>query len=197
MAYAIGLLTTDGNLSPDGRHFDFTSNDVGLIETFKSCLNLTNRTGRKKSTYTGKLAYRVQFGNIFLYHKLVEIGLMPNKSKILGILNIPDKFFFDFLRGHLDRDGSIKRYFDPIYKNSLRLYVSFLSASEKHIQWIRCKIESFLGITGYLRKSNRAYYLSYAKKDSIKLLKSMYYKENLPCLKRKFDTVKDFLIRPR
>ena len=193
MAYAIGLITTDGNLSSDGRHFDFTSNDVDLIETFKSCLNLTNRIGRKKSTYTGKFSHRVQFGNVFLYHKLVEIGLMPNKSKVVGVLNIPDKFFFDFLRGHLDGDGSIKRYFDPIYKNSLRLYVSFLSASEKHIQWIRNRIDFFLNMTGSIREHNRAYYLSYSKHDSIQLLKSMYYKENLPCLKRKFIIAKEFI----
>lgn len=193
MAYAIGLITTDGNLSPDGRHFDFTSNDVDLIETFKYCLNLTNRIGRKKSTYTGKLAHRIQFGDVFLYHKLIEIGLMPNKSRVVGVLNIPDKFFFDFLRGHLDGDGSIKKYLDPIYKNSLRLYVSFLSASKNHIQWIRHRIASFLNITGSIREHNNSYYLSYAKRDSIKLLKSMYYKENLPCLKRKFNLIRDFI----
>ena len=195
MAYAIGLITTDGNLSSDGRHFDFTSNDIDLMETFKSCLNLTNRIGRKKSTYTGKFAHRIQFGDVFLYHKLVEIGLMPNKSKIVGVLNIPDKFFFDFLRGHLDGDGSIKRYFDPIYKKSLRLYVSFLSASKKHIQWIRNRVGSFLNITGSIREHNNAYYLSYSKQDSIKLLKSMYYKDNLPCLKRKFIIAKEFITK--
>ena len=194
MAYAIGLITTDGNLSSDGRHFDFTSNDVDLIETFKHCLNLKNRIARKRSGYTNKIsAYRIQFGDVVLYRKLVAIGLMPNKSKHLGILEIPDKFFFDFLRGHLDGDGSVKRYFDPIYKNSLRLYVSFLSASEKHIQWIRHRIKSFLGNTGSIREHNNAYYLVYSKKDSIKLINSMYYKENLPCLKRKFDLIKDFI----
>ena len=194
MAYAIVLITTDGNLSSDGRHFDFTSNDVDLIETFKHCLNLKNRIARKRSGYTNKIsAYRIQFGDVVLYRKLVAIGLMPNKSKRLGILEIPDKFFFDFLRGHLDGDGSVKRYFDPIYKNSLRLYVSFLSASEKHIQWIRHRIKSFLGNTGSIREHNNAYYLVYSKKDSIKLINSMYYTENLPCLKRKFDLIKDFI----
>lgn len=33
-AYAIGLLVTDGNLSPDGRHLNFTSKDRELAETF-------------------------------------------------------------------------------------------------------------------------------------------------------------------
>gem|GEM_PF-6676481 len=30
-AYVIGLLTTDGNLSPDGRHINFTSKDRELV----------------------------------------------------------------------------------------------------------------------------------------------------------------------
>ena len=33
-AYAIGLLVSDGNLSPDGRHINFTTTDVELIELF-------------------------------------------------------------------------------------------------------------------------------------------------------------------
>ena len=193
MAYAIGLITTDGNLSPDGRHFDFTSNDVDLIETFKSCLNLTNRIGRKKSTYTGKFAHRVQFGDVFLYHKLVEIGLMPNKSKVVGALKIPNDLFFDFLRGSLDGDGSIKTYHDPIFKNSVRLYVKFTSASLKHVLWLQDTITKLIKIKGYIRKNTRAFDLTYAKKDSIVLLKKIYYTENLPCLKRKINIAKNFI----
>ena len=30
-AYAIGLITTDGNLSPDGRHINLTSKDEEII----------------------------------------------------------------------------------------------------------------------------------------------------------------------
>ena len=146
-AYAVGLITTDGNLSPDGRHFDFTSNDIDLIETFKNCMNIKNKISRKKSTYTNKYsAFRIQFGNITLYKFLLGIGLMPNKSKRLQSLKIPDEFFFDFLRGHLDGDGSIKKYYDPVYKNSKRLYVEFLSASLPHIVWLRKRIKKSLNI---------------------------------------------------
>ncbi|MFZ3020148.1 MAG: hypothetical protein WA051_01335 [Minisyncoccia bacterium] len=33
-AYAIGLLVTDGNLSPDGRHISFVSRDIEQINNF-------------------------------------------------------------------------------------------------------------------------------------------------------------------
>ncbi len=35
LAYAIGLLVADGCLSKDGRHIDFTSKDLELVESFK------------------------------------------------------------------------------------------------------------------------------------------------------------------
>lgn len=193
MAYAVGLITTDGNLSPDGRHFDFTSNDLDLVVTFKKCLNLKNKVGRKKSAFSDKMAHRVQFGNVRLYRHLLTIGLTPNKSKTVGSLKIPDNFFFDFLRGSLDGDGSISCYNDPVYKNSTRLYTRFTSASLDHVLWLQQTIYKLTQIKGFIKNGIRSFDLTYSKKDSILLFKRIYYRDNLPCLKRKFDIAKNFL----
>lgn len=193
LAYAVGLLTTDGNLSPDGRHIDFTSKDVALIETFKQCLNLTNRITIKFSGL-GVMAHHVQFGDVVLYQWLLDIGLMPNKSKIIGALSIPDAFFFDFLRGHLDGDGTIKNFSDPVYPNSERLYVSFCSASRIHLEWLQGRIENLLSIDGFLQDGNRESTLTFAKQDSIRLLRAMYHSSDIPCLKRKYSRAKKFLV---
>ena len=40
VAYAIGLIATDGNLSRDGRHMSVVSKDVDLLETLRRCLTL-------------------------------------------------------------------------------------------------------------------------------------------------------------
>ena len=126
IAYAVGLITTDGNLSPDGRHLILVSKNISLLKTFKRCLGLNNKIGLKRSGYTGrKDCHLVQFGNVILYKWLLSIGLMPNKTKKVGVLKIPSKFFFDFLRGHLDGDGDIRRYQDPIFPNSERIYIRF------------------------------------------------------------------------
>jgi hypothetical protein len=37
-AYGIGLLASDGNLSPDKRHINFTSKDKELIDLFQSVI---------------------------------------------------------------------------------------------------------------------------------------------------------------
>ena len=94
IAYAVGLITTDGNLSSDNRHIDFTSKDIESIKTFKKCLNLKNKTGLKKDSRSNKTYYRIQFGNVNLYRWLLKIGLTPNKTKTIGKLAIPDEFFF-------------------------------------------------------------------------------------------------------
>jgi len=99
-AYAIGLLATDGNLSSDGRHFDFTSNDREQLTNFMRCLGIKVKVGFKRSGYTGKKSPRIQFGDVKLYRFLVGIGFMPRKSKVIAKIDIPKEYFFDFLRGH-------------------------------------------------------------------------------------------------
>lgn len=199
VAYAVGLITTDGCLSSDGRHFDFTSNDKNLIETFKGCLGLTNRIVPKRSGYTKKLSsFRIQFGNVTLHRWLMKLGLMPNKSKRLGSLIIPDEFFFHFLRGHLDGDGTIRKFQDLVYPKSTRLSVTFMSASAPHLLWLRETMKRLLGISGSMRPIARAYRLTFSKHDSIKLLKQLYPNENVPHLVRKFVIAREFLpARPR
>lgn len=196
LAYSVGLITTDGNLSPDGRHFDFTSNDRDLIETFKECLNLKNKICTKKSGGTKKnTSFRIQFGDVKLYRWLLTIGLMPNKSKILGPLKIPDKFFFHFLRGHLDGDGSIWKYFDRVYPKSLRLYITFTSASLPHLEWIQSKIQKLVDKKGSLQRGKGVHVLKFSKWDSVALIKNLY-KPNVPCLQRKYVLIKEFLSTP-
>ena len=133
IAYAIGLITTDGNLSKDGRHIIFVSKDLSLVKLFKRCLNLKNKISTKTSGYSNNegIYYYIQFGNVIFYRDLISIGLCTNKSKRINQLCIPKDYFSDFLRGHLDGDGTIRAYNDYAFPKSKRLYVNFLSASKK------------------------------------------------------------------
>ena len=195
IAYAVGLITTDGSLSIDGCHIDFTSNDIQLLNTFKKCLKIDNKIGSKFSSYTGKKSsHRVQFGNVILYKWLLDIGLMPNKTKKIGALKIPDTYFFHFLRGHLDGDGSIREYQDPIYPNSQRVYIRFLSASLDHLVWMQKRLKHLLGIRGCVRELTRVFGLTFAKKESLKLLPKIYPGPEVPCLKRKYKIVEPLLV---
>lgn len=187
LAYVIGLITTDGNLSKDGRHINLTSKDLEQIYNFKKVLNLKNKISLKKSSYTGlKKYYFLQFGNIRLYRFLLSIGIMPNKTKILADLIIPKKYFADYLRGFLDGDGYTNSYWDKRWKKSFCLYTGFTSASLAHLQWIKEKIVLYFRIKGAIKFSGKStYHLIYAKNSSIKLLREMYYNANVICLSRK------------
>ncbi len=188
-AYAIGLLTTDGNLSPDGRHINFTSKDRELAETFKRILKIDNVIGRKARGYEQEKKYFViQFGDVLFYRFLETIGLMPNKSKLLGSLEIPDIYFFDFLRGHFDGDGTFYSYWDPRWRSSFMFYTEFISASRKHIDWLQKTLLEKLKIKGHITHSGGkvCYQLKYAKKESVILLQKLYRQKNQIYLKRKY-----------
>lgn len=195
LAYAVGLIATDGCLSKDGRHIDFTSKDRALVRTFQKCLKLKNFIGRKTSGYTGQRDYfHIQFGDINFYHWLLGIGLSPRKSRIIGTLKVPDKFFFDFLRGGFDGDGTIYSFWDPRWHSSFMFYVAFTSASVDHLVWLRDTIRRLIGIEGKIKAGTRSYKLVYAKKASSTLIKKMFYADNIPHLQRKLLKIRKILL---
>ncbi|OGZ46155.1 MAG: hypothetical protein A3C84_05025 [Candidatus Ryanbacteria bacterium RIFCSPHIGHO2_02_FULL_48_12] len=186
-AYALGLLASDGSLSKDGRHIDLTSKNRDQLETFLSCLHLNNVIGVKASG-KNKISYRVQFGDVLFYNFLLSTGFMPAKSKILGELKIPKRYFFDFLRGSFDGDGTFYSYHDPRWKSSFMFYTVFVTASPTHLKWLRESISYRLGIRGHITHDKRrtTYQLKYAKSESIKLLEKLYESKSAPHLKRKY-----------
>jgi len=187
LAYAIGLITTDGNLSKDGRHLELTSKDMEQIRNFMLCLGLKVKVSLKSSGYTRTRVPHVQFGNVRFYRFLLKLGLHPAKSKILGAVNIPDKYFFDFLRGHFDGDGHIYSYWDPRWKSSFMYYLAFSSASPKHILWLRSKLNQLLGVQGHITraKGQSVEQLKYAKREALLIFRKMYAKADCITLNRK------------
>ncbi|OGY42997.1 MAG: hypothetical protein A2Y67_03350 [Candidatus Buchananbacteria bacterium RBG_13_39_9] len=193
-AYVIGLMTTDGNLSPDGRHLHFTSKDLELAMLFKKILGLSNKIGRKsRGGNEEKKYYVVQFGDINFYRFLLSIGLMPNKSKILGSLKIPDKYFKDFLRGCIDGDGNI-HYFKHPESQFSQLRVRISSASNLFLIWLKNKSNENLKLVGgWIEKSKGANILCYGTKDSLRLLKNIYKDKTAPYLRRKYLKAEPFM----
>lgn len=187
LAYAVGLMTTDGNLSPDGRHLSLTSKDVPQLKAFLKCIDRPDvPIAIKRGSYRPFITH-VQISDVTLYDFLLSIGLMPNKSKLLGKLAIPDEYFFDFLRGHHDGDGTFYSYFDPRWKSSFMFYLVFLSASPTHVYWIRESLERLLGVSGHITtaKTNCIVQLKYAKREALLILTKLYPNQDTICLSRK------------
>ncbi len=194
VAYCVGLITTDGCLASDKRHIDFTSKDRELVEYVQACLGPQNQICMKGRGRGPERYFRIQLSNVRLDQWLCALGLTPRKSLTLGALDIPDAVFADFLRGCLDGDGSLIVYWDPIFPNSLHCYVRFNSASRPHVDWLQATVTRLVALKGYQTNATpRLRRLSYAKRDSLKLLKYLYYSDDLPCLRRKRRIMEQFL----
>lgn len=177
-AYAIGLLVTDGSLSKDGRHVVFTSKDTEQINNFQKCLDINYIAGKKKNGLSKRRVYYVvQIGDVNFYNFLTKIGLMANKTKIIGAIKVPKKYFFDFLRGHFDGDGSTYCYWDKRWKSSFMFYTTFSSASPAHIEWLREKIKELAKINGHITRARgkSCIQLKYAKEESARLFGKLYH----------------------
>ncbi len=189
-AYAIGLLASDGCLSSDGRHIDLTSNDIDQLKNFNKALNINMRI-TPKSSGRGYTSYHIQFSDVLFYRFLYKIGMTTVKSKTLGRLEVPDKYFFDFLRGCYDGDGCFYGYWDPRWKSSYMFYLTFVSASEEYLLWLSYKIYKLTGLEKkpVISKNNRVHDLRFAKSASLELLRKMYYTHDVVCLGRKKDKI--------
>jgi len=193
-AYAIGLLASDGCLS-GGRHVILVSKDIEQLQNFMKALSISVPVGKTKSGYNGNISFKIQFSDVLFYDFLERIGLMPRKSKIIGEIKIPPQHFLDFLRGSFDGDGCTYSYWDPRWKSSFMFYTTFVSASDKHISWLRDEIYKRLKIRGHLTRDGRkiTFQLKYAKADSMKVLRSMYHSKEVLCLSRKRLKIEEML----
>jgi hypothetical protein len=185
-AYAIGLLATDGCLSRDGRHIDLTSIDQEQLTNFNQALGISVPIRAKRSG-AGRVSYRVQFSDVYFYQFLTSIGFTTKKSKTIAKIDIPTKYFFDFLRGCFDGDGYFYSYWDPRWPASFMFYIAFVSASKNHISWLQGEIHDRIGVQGHsiVAKKNSAHQLKYAKRESLKIIKNMYYSDSVLHLARK------------
>jgi intein-encoded DNA endonuclease-like protein len=196
-AYTVGLITSDGCLSKDGRHIDLTSNDIDQLENFSKALGRNLRISPKNNNSQTQ-AFRVQFSDVAYYDFLVSLGITPAKSKTIEKVDIPDKFYPDFLRGLFDGDGSTYSYYDPRWKSSFMFYVCFSSANLDFIKFIQLFNKNLIGLSGgSIRHSAGAYTLAYAKADSHKIYHYMYYNKDIICLNRKKAKLQSFMATDR
>lgn len=188
-AYAIGLIVADGCLYNDGRHMSLTSKDREQAEHFKMCLGIDVKIGFKANGISKEKKYcHVQFGDVMFYKFLISIGITPAKSRTIGVVVIPDEFFFDYLRGCFDGDGTFYSYWDPRWKSSHMYYLEFISASRVHIDWLQTMLFQKSAVVGHITGNEKAsvFQLKYAKREALEIIKKMYYNPDVVCLSRKW-----------
>ena len=185
LAYIVGLIATDGNLSPDGRHITFTSKDFELASLFRKYINHEGKIGKKSRSNGGEKKYFVvQLGDVVFYKFLLNLGLTPKKSKTISKLNVPREYFYDFLRGCIDGDGSIGSFAHPESRLP-QFKVRLVSASKLFLEWIRSEVVND-NIKSFFIFGRGVYTLVFAKRASTKLLNLVYYAGSPKSLERKY-----------
>lgn len=184
--YLVGLIASDGYLSVDGRHIDITGKNYHFLNEIKTALGIKNCIGVKYGKGKRR-CYRIQISSKSFYQFLISIGLKTKKSLDLGIIEVPEQTYVDFLRGLIDGDGCIRRWIHPTNKReqwSLRIY----SGSRDFIEWISDRTKEILRVEGKVHPVegiNNGYILKYGKMAAKVILDKCYYSNSLN-MERKF-----------
>lgn len=186
LAYAVGLIATDGCLVGNGRTVAFTTKDRELAETFLRCLHAEFRISLKGNGHSRTKRYCfVQVGDVLFYRWLQSTGITPRKSLTISSVSVPDNLFADFMRGCFDGDGSVWTYRDKRWRSSHLLVTSFASASLDFLTWMQGRAKDLLGANGDIQPSGKYFQLKYYKAETHKLMKKLYYAPTVPHLRRK------------
>jgi hypothetical protein len=192
LAWAVGILASDGCLPKDCNAIKLSSTEIEIIENFMGCLQLDPAIEpfvQHNKNY--KPLYILQFYDMNFRIFLENIGMMPAKSKRLGPLAIPDQVFADYARGAWDGDGCWR--IERKHRKSGRvvgyLNTSLASGSPVYLQWMQNKIEQLVSLSGSIRGIT----LTYCGTKAISLGHWMYYASNLPALSYKKAIWKQFV----
>ena len=195
-AYIVGLILADGNLSPSGREFSISSKDIELLEKAKRALE-SEQPIRK---INGKNLYMLSIGNKRMVNDLEKIGITQNKSKTLTMPDVPDEYFFDFLRGYIDGDGMID------YRHKKGITVKLCTGSPYILDDISSIISTSLNIhkctpatrTGKRRETISTWYeLIYYGQNAAKICEAIYSHREYLFLSRKRQAYIDYRDRPK
>jgi hypothetical protein len=211
-AWMIGLLWTDGYT--DGcNSIGIKLKDVQLIEEIHREMDTSVEIKTQINKHTGNEYKYISISNKCITDRLKEIGMHKNKTHTIEYpKGMPDKFFFSFLRGVIDGDGTI--YLAKTRKNQktkdCKLF--FVTASEKFALRMCEELKSreikfSVSIRSKYLKSGKLckqwlgtdlWRIQVSKiSDLRRLYKEMYPSDNVPCLHRKRDSLREFYETPR
>lgn len=183
--YFAGLVAADGTLDSNRHRIRIVlkSDDFELIE------NLNHRIFSESNIYmtNNKVTETcsIHIENKIIYNKLISLGIVPQKTKILDINfdMIPEDMINHFLRGYFDGDGSI------FFLNRDKAYnASYCGKTSEMIKMQNIFLKNGIKSSIYpdKRKSFSFSNLKFYKKSTILLSKYLYANSTIS-MKRKRD----------
>lgn len=165
----IGLLASDGFVEKVNQIGISQSGDDGykLLCYIKEILCCDSPISILK-TYR-KPAYRLIFSSPKIRNVIAKYNIIPNKTKVFDMPNIPDKYFNAFICGYIEGDGSI-----TISKNKNGCH--YLSVSFVGNKDFILKCQEMIPIKGSVRKHSLSdiYEIRWYGKTAIKFCDWLY-----------------------
>lgn len=181
MSYLLGYIVADGcvSVSRDRRKaytLNITSKDKLHLYHLRRILKSEHKIS-KKSNGAGRYAFVLQARNQVIAQDLIHLGVVPKKTFKLTKLNIPEKYFSDFVRGFFDGDGTVYIYF---VRDLKQIKANFVCVSFPFFQWFNRQLCRSLGIPtkrihSHLQEGRQLRYNTYFYiEDCMKLYTFMY-----------------------
>lgn len=179
-AYLLGILFADGCVRKHSNGINLISNDIDLLLFFKESIGFS---GEIKESRFHKKAKHIDFSSIQMKQDLIKLGCVPSKSLSLEFPNIEDKYFWSFLLGYFDGDGSLwvskdkkQAHFKIISSTSFCLKLQEILQKKGFKSEVRNEPKTHKKETSYVRISN---------KTTISNIYPLLYKDASFFLKRK------------
>ena len=175
MAYILGFILTDGNISRNS--IAIAQKDADILEDIRDVMGATYPI-KKRSNNGDSYLYTLTINRKSMVEDLENLGISENKSLTVEMPNVPEEYMPDFIRGVIDGDGWVQD----------RGYVmNITTASEVFAEQLRIIFENRELNTRIVIQGNAYRVWVSGKYDVIKLAEWIYGNEPKLFLERKRD----------
>lgn len=177
MAYLLGYITADGGVRPHKYELKMKSIDYELLEYAKKLLKTNYEIKSEKNTR----CYVLVVYSKKIIESLAKLGIYARKSLTVQMAKVPDKYFWSYLRGLVDGDGTI-RISSP---KSTQIGFGLISNFD-FLNSIKAKLSQKVNCRDYvLTAAGRAFALGVYGEYAYKCLKNMYMNDHYGLSRKK------------
>jgi Intein/homing endonuclease len=180
MAYVLGFMYADGNLT-DNR-FRIQIKDLDHVEKLADVMSIPreyifSRTDKKYGT----TSYGISVSRRDVAARLIELGVIPNKSRVMTFPDVPKEYLKDFIRGYFDGDGTVGFYSNQL---SVRFTLGAEEFANKLAEILSETLEHDIKIKFDKRGAGNYIVGFHSTRLATKFYQTFYY-DNCLCMDRK------------
>jgi len=190
MAWVLGLIYTDGNLSnvsiKDPRYkksviqkrVSLSQKEPEILNKVRNLMDCNVRLVYSKRRQYGKIVageiYTIAINNDKIYDDLTKFGLIPNKSKVIQFPEIDDQYLRHFVRGCWDGDGSVLLQTVDGYARP-KIRAAFTSGSRSFIESMAQALEKVGFPKRNINEHRQNYAIRFYEKQCMLLYHYLYH----------------------